>query len=536
MARFIRELIYLIHSKKMVRSTSILTRGIFTIVLIFFMSLFFINYVNAACSNPGYANDFDSSTLPVTTSGSPTVSGGVWVGGGRQGVDTAYGNTFTFVTRMRSSSITSEYAKITPFSAVTDDHVIRYDFIGGNDLRVTNWWSDCSASYPPLVSNVANEWHQYTVEMNNGATKIWQDSTLIFGPFTYACTVALDDDPGIGSFTSAVNFDYFYVYDEVGCGPGYVCGAGYYDNSGAGCLAAGAGYYSPAGDNSRYQCAAGYYCSTTTNSASTGNGACSAGYYGSSTGQTAATCNGACTAGYYCTAGSTSATQNACGAGKYCPAGSSGTTNCAAGYYGSSTTNSVSTCNGACTAGYYCTAGSTSATQNACGTGNYCPAASGSATACPAGTYGSTTTLTTSSCTGQCLAGYYGSSTGQTAATCNGACTAGYYCGAGSTSATQNACTNKPLNSNYNSTSGTNSCGFSCAGNLESKFGCATAGNNTNIHFLNNVSSYSNLTLKVGSKIYLNNSNLTISQLILDGSGDKIIINSGSQLIINGSN
>jgi len=263
---------------------------------------------------------------------------------------------------------------------------------------------------------------------------------------------------------------------------------------------------------------------------------CSAGYYGSSTGQTAATCNGACTAGYYCTAGSTSATQNACGAGKYCPAGSSGTTNCAAGYYGSSTTNSVSTCNGACTAGYYCTAGSTSATQNACGTGNYCPAASGSATVCPAGTYGSTTTLTTSSCTGQCSAGYYGSSTGQTAATCNGACTAGYYCTAGSTSATQNTCSNKPLNSNYNSTSGTNSCGFSCAGNLESKFGCATAGNNTNIHFLNNVSSYSNLTLKVGSKIYLNNSNLTISQLILDGSGDKIIINSGSYLIINGSN
>src|SRR3989344_7746641 len=175
--------------------------------------------------------------------------------------------------------------------------------------------------------------------------------------------------------------------------------------SGGGCTDVGAGYYSPAGDSYRYQCSAGYYCSTTTNSASTGNGAC--------------------TAGYYCTAGSTSATQNACGAGKYCPAGSSGTTNCAAGYYGSSTTNSVSTCNGACTAGYYCTAGSTSATQNACGTGNYCPAASGSATVCPAGTYGSTTTLTTSSCTGQCSAGYYGSSTGQTAATCNGACTAG---------------------------------------------------------------------------------------------------------------
>ncbi|MBS3155862.1 LamG domain-containing protein [Candidatus Woesearchaeota archaeon] len=258
--------------------------------------------------------------------------------------------------------------------------------------------------------------------------------------------------------------------------------AGYYNCQSGTCSVAGAGYYSPDNDNSRYACAAGYYCSTTTNSASTGNGQCTAGYYGSSTGQTAATCNGQCTAGYYCTAGSTSATQNVCGTGKYCPTGSS------------------------------------------------------SATACPAGTYGSTTTLTTSACTGQCSAGYYGSSTSQTAATCNGACTVGYYCTAGSTSATQNTCTNKPLNSNYNSTSGTNSCGFACAGNLESKYGCATAGNNTNIHFLNNVSSYSNLTVKVGAKIYLNNSNLTISQLILDGSGDKIIINSGSFLIINRSN
>ena len=251
------------------------------------------------------------------------------------------------------------------------------------------------------------------------------------------------------------------VHLTVNYASGETCGAGQYAYGGS-CTNVGAGYYSPASDNDRYACAAGYYCSTATNSASTGNGQCSAGYYGSSTGQTAATCNGQCTAGYYCTAGSTSATQNVCGTGKYCPTGSSGATNCVAGYYGSSTTNSVSTCNGACTAGYYCTAGSTSATQN--------------------------------------------------------------------------ACTNKPLNSNYNSTSGTNSCGFSCAGDLESKFGCATAGNNTNIHFLNNVSSYSNLTLKVGSKIYLNNSNLTISQLILDGSGDKIIINSGSQLIINGSN
>ena len=449
------------------------------------------------------------------------------------------------------------------------------------------------------------------------------------------------------------------VHLTVNYASGETCGAGQYAYGGS-CTNVGAGYYSPASDNDRYACAAGYYCSTATNSASTGNGQCSAGYYGSSTGQTAATCNGQCTAGYYCTAGSTSATQNVCGTGKYCPTGSSGATNCVAGYYGSSTTNSVSTCNGACTAGYYCTAGSTSATQNACGTGNYCPAGSSGATACPAGTYGSTTTLTTSSCTGQCSAGYYGSSTGQTAATCNGQCTAGYYCTAGSTSATQNVCgtgkycptgssgttncaagyygssttnsvstcngactagyyctagstsatqnvcgannycpsastgttacpgnsgsggrttqsaatdcncdtdyydadggtqdctsvgvgyysasdsdsrtvcTTKVANADYNSSgAGSNSCSFACIGGLEPKSGCAETGINKNLYFINNVTNYGNITIESGSKIYLNSSNLTLTKLLMNGVGDQVFINSGSQLIINGSN
>ena len=144
------------------------------------------------------------------------------------------------------------------------------------------------------------------------------------------------------------------------------CGAGQYYVSG-GCTNVGAGYYSPAGDDSRYTCAAGYYCSTATNSVSTGNGQC--------------------TAGYYCTAGSTSATQNVCGAGKYCAAGSSSTTNCDAGYYGSSTTNSLSTCNGQCNGGYYCNAGSSTATQNVCGAGKYCSTGSSGATNCNAGYY-----------------------------------------------------------------------------------------------------------------------------------------------------
>ncbi|MBI2107301.1 hypothetical protein HYT57_04940, partial [Candidatus Woesearchaeota archaeon] len=151
-----------------------------------------------------------------------------------------------------------------------------------------------------------------------------------------------------------------------------------------------------------------------------------------------------------------------------------------------------------------------------CGAGKYCAAGASSTT--------------------DCSAGYYCSNTTNSYAAGNGQCTAGYYCTAGSTSATQNACTNKPLNSAYNSTAGTNSCDFSCTASLESKFGCATTGNNTNIHFYNTILNYSNLTIEVGSKIYLNNSNITISELTLDGSGDMIVIESGSNLIINGSN
>src|SRR3989344_2425660 len=179
-----------------------------------------------------------------------------------------------------------------------------------------------------------------------------------------------------------------------------------------------------------------------------------------------------------------------CGAGQYLSSDSC--TNVGDGYYsptndpsryacpsnsdtaGATTSDALSDCVG--NAGYYnCQSG----TCSVAGAGYYSPDNDNSRYACAAGYYCSTTTNSASTGNGQCTAGYYGSSTGQTAATCNGQCTAGYYCTAGSTSATQNTCTNKPLNSNYNSTSGTNSCGFACAGNLESKYGCATAGNNT---------------------------------------------------------
>ena len=648
------------------------------IALMIFLNL--VSFVHAAgCSNPAYENDFSSVGLPQTTAGSPTISGGVWSasgGGTRQGY-WANDGTYTIVTRMKGSSIGGEYAKIAPFSAYFDDQPIRLDFMGGTTLRVTNWMNDgyggCgNHGSATLVSNAADTWHQYTIEMNTEYIKIWQDSTLIYGPVAYSCpSVGRNGDPGIGQSSGTVQFDYFYVYSGVSCGPGFACGAGQYD-TGEGCSDVGTGYYSPDGDGLRYACptnsvssgsgtgadalgdclgnagyyncedgtcdvaGAGYYSASGSNS----RAQCSAGYYCSTTTNSASTGNGQCTAGYYCPAGSSSATQNACGAGNYCPTGSSSTTQCSAGYYGSSTTNSVSTCNGACTAGYYCPAGSTSATQNACGANKYCPAASGSATACASnsGSGGRTTQdeATDCNCDGgyydadagsqscgvvgtgyysasdsdsraQCDAGRYGSTTTNSASTCNGACTAGNYCPAGSSSATQNACgannycpatagsatacpsssgtdslttedaqtdchcdtdyydtdgdtdgractgagagyystsysdtrtgcTNKPGNSDYNGTgSGANNCPYRCIADLVSASLCTQTGLNKIITFINNVTSYDNLTVESGSEIHLNSSNITVGKIVMNTTGDQFFISQNSQLIINGS-
>ncbi|MBI2173560.1 MAG: VCBS repeat-containing protein [Candidatus Aenigmarchaeota archaeon] len=119
---------------------------------------------------------------------------------------------------------------------------------------------------------------------------------------------------------------YFY---RSACG----CPGGKY-LSGVYCIDAGAGYYSPDDDNSRYQCPAGRYGSTTTLSTSACTGACDAGRYGNATGQTASTCVGQCSAGYYCPAGSIQATNSTCGGNNYyCPASSGSATTVSSGYY-----------------------------------------------------------------------------------------------------------------------------------------------------------------------------------------------------------
>jgi hypothetical protein len=56
-------------------------------------------------------------------------------------------------------------------------------------------------------------------------------------------------------------------------------------------------------------------------------------------------------------------------------------------------------------AGYFCPSCSSSGTTNSCPTGSYCPQLSSSSTLCPAGKFGSTLRLTTSSCSGLCTYG-----------------------------------------------------------------------------------------------------------------------------------
>jgi hypothetical protein len=91
-------------------------------------------------------------------------------------------------------------------------------------------------------------------------------------------------------------------------------------------------------------------------------------------------------------------------------------------------------------AGYACPAGSSSPTTTPCAAGTYSLAGSGTCTNCPAGTFGSTTLLSSAACSGACAAGRYGDAAGQLTNQCVGACAAGYACPAGSTSATATSC------------------------------------------------------------------------------------------------
>jgi len=154
-------------------------------------------------------------------------------------------------------------------------------------------------------------------------------------------------------------------------------------------------------------CARGHYCRDGVQTP------CPAGSFGNTTGLATAACTAECEDGDYCPAGSVVPTS--CPPGYYCPDGKAAPVICPAGTYGATTGLTESLCSGLCAAGYYCPAGSTSPMQ----------------VACPAGRYGDVAGLTDAACSGLCREGYFcpAASTQDTQQVCGGA---HVYCPVGS--------------------------------------------------------------------------------------------------------
>jgi hypothetical protein len=77
---------------------------------------------------------------------------------------------------------------------------------------------------------------------------------------------------------------------------------------------------------------------------------------------------------------------------------------CPEGTYGNSSGLATSVCSGYCLTGKYCPSGST--TPTACPTGSYCPDGK-IKVFCPSGTFGATRGLKDRSCSGLCTPGFY---------------------------------------------------------------------------------------------------------------------------------
>lgn len=130
-------------------------------------------------------------------------------------------------------------------------------------------------------------------------------------------------------------------------------------------------------------CEPGYYC------VGGQRFICPAGRYGDLTMEQSPACAGNCLRGFYCPPGSTAATQIQCGSDQYiCRTGSGLPELVAPGYYSVGGTNSTRYHQLPCEPGYYC-------------------ARDGMKRQCPHGTYGATSGLQTSQCSGLCTAGYY---------------------------------------------------------------------------------------------------------------------------------
>jgi hypothetical protein len=185
---------------------------------------------------------------------------------------------------------------------------------------------------------------------------------------------------------------------------------------------------------------------------------CPPGLFGATPALGSVACSGSCSAGYSCPAGSTNSTAVLCPRGTYSVGGAGACTSCPSGTYGNSTGLSTASCSGLCpaglyggapgltsasctgncSAGYLCPAGSTNGTSVPCQPGLYSQAAgAASCTLCPVGVFGSTSGLSSPSCSGPCAPGYFGSGLGMITSACSGVCSAGRF---GSSGATNSSC------------------------------------------------------------------------------------------------
>jgi hypothetical protein len=248
------------------------------------------------------------------------------------------------------------------------------------------------------------------------------------------------------------------------------------------CSTCGLGKYSLSGDSTCSDCPAGSFGSTSGLQNSTCSGLCPAGKYSTSGSSSCIDCSAGLTSPIGSISSNACVTpSSSCNAGQYlsgsacvvCPAGSyqssssftgSSCTSCPVGISTTSSATgsiSISSCT-ICAPGYagtvqcppfYANSATCSGTSNAagcniCPLGKYALASASTCLDCPGGTYGSSTGLTTSSCSGtcglgkystlgsssctDCPAGYYGATVGLTSSSCSGICPAGKYSTLGS--------------------------------------------------------------------------------------------------------
>jgi len=240
------------------------------------------------------------------------------------------------------------------------------------------------------------------------------------------------------------------------------CPNGYYSVSTSnGCRACPAGFFA-SGGGCEHICPRGHYCPP----ASVEPLRCPAGRFGAAEYLISSECSGLCSSGYFCPSGSTLSNRYPCGAvDRYCPTGSGERLSVSPGYY--STPED---------ADYYTRSG-----QAACTPGHYCQ--HGVRYLCPAGTYGSTSTLEESGCSGVCPVGYFcpigtvnpvpcpagsfGDTSGLTVSQCSGLCFPGHWCPAASVSPTQRICASGRVGEGFGLA--TSECSDLCSGPVQPK-------------------------------------------------------------------